>query len=184
MNTAGPYYRKNVILSNSRRQLAAGRPLFMILEEKDDHLDNRERTPRTFSNQGSIICDKTAPKEPADFKYEELVDLMNQHYNTEPLEIAENFKFHMRKQQEGETINDFISALRMLVIHYKFGRYLETALRNQLVFGLRSGNIQGRLFECKKLTLENVLVTATNMEMSAISTAAVKNENVHTIHTQ
>ncbi|GJQ79708.1 hypothetical protein Trydic_g5855 [Trypoxylus dichotomus] len=84
----------------------------------------------------------------------------------------------MRKQQEGESINDFLSAL--LIIVNSEHMYLETALRNQLVFGLRSGNIEGRLLECKNLTLERALATATSMEMSAKSTAEIKNENVNT----
>ncbi|GJQ68729.1 hypothetical protein Trydic_g17263 [Trypoxylus dichotomus] len=38
-------------LSSCRRQLEAEQPLFLILEERNYHLEDREQTPRTFSIQ-------------------------------------------------------------------------------------------------------------------------------------
>ncbi|GJQ68429.1 hypothetical protein Trydic_g17016 [Trypoxylus dichotomus] len=38
-------YRPPIISGSSRRQLQAGQRLFMVLEERDDHLNDLERTP-------------------------------------------------------------------------------------------------------------------------------------------
>lgn len=56
----------------------------------------------------NIVCDKLAPVQPRTKSYDELVDVMKKHFSPEPLEIAENFRFHLRKQGEGESVQDFV----------------------------------------------------------------------------
>lgn len=85
-------------------------------------------------------------------------------YAPEPLEIAENFRFHQRKQ--GESVKDFIAALHKLSVHCNFCNYLKTTLRNQLVFGLSSHRAQSRLLETRDLNLEKAVTVATAMELS------------------
>ncbi|CAG9760128.1 unnamed protein product [Ceutorhynchus assimilis] len=40
-----------------------------------------------------MLCDKISPKKPDLLTYEETVEIMQLHYNPEPLEIAEIFRF-------------------------------------------------------------------------------------------
>lgn len=112
------------------------------------------------------LCDKLAPAEPETQVYEDIVALMDQHFDPTPLEIAETFKFHSRKQQEGESVQEFIHALQKLSINCKFGAFLKSALRNQFVYGLHSKRIQSRLLETKDLTMERAVEIATGMELS------------------
>ena len=114
-----------------------------------------------------ILCDKTAPVEPEKKTYKEVVEVMQKHWTPEPLEIAENFRFRKRDQAEGETIREYVTALQRLSVHCKFGAYLDTALRNQFVFGLRSARIQSRLLETLDLTFEKAVEKASSMEMTA-----------------
>lgn len=114
----------------------------------------------------NVLCDKIAPHKPTDKTYEEIVKSMKEYYEPEPLEIVENYRFHLRKQKEGESVNEFVVALRKLSIHCNFGEYLDTALRNQFVFGIRTPKIQNRLLEAKSLTLTKAIDTATAMELS------------------
>lgn len=97
------------------------------------------------------------------------------------MEIAENFRFHQRKQTEGESVQRFVTALHKLSIHCKFGDYLKTALRNQLVFGLARKKIQMRLLEKKDLTYEEVLKIATTMEVSEKGSASLQLAVAHPI---
>nr|CAI5835249.1 unnamed protein product [Callosobruchus analis] len=92
---------------------------------------------------------------------------MKLHYNPEPLEIAEIFRFLQRKQHEGESAQEYLTALQRLATTCKFGDYLKKALRNQFVFGLRAQNIQSRLLEQKDLTVDRALEIAVSMETSA-----------------
>lgn len=114
-----------------------------------------------------VLCDKMSPAEPTSKSYAQIVCLLDQHFDPQPLEIVENYRFHLRKQQDGESIDEFLTALRRLSMNCKFGTYLDTAIRNQLVFGLRSQKIQDRLLETKDLTLEKAKERAIAMEMSA-----------------
>lgn len=86
----------------------------------------------------NIICDKLAPETPQGKEYAELVKILGDHFEPKPLEIVENYRFHMRKQQDRETMEDYSIALRKLAINCNFGTYLDTSLRIQFVFGLRN----------------------------------------------
>ncbi|KMQ88519.1 hypothetical protein RF55_11982 [Lasius niger] len=113
-----------------------------------------------------ILCDRLSPQDPFEANYETLTNSLRDFYHPALLEIAENFKFHQRKQQDGETVQEFLAALHKLSVHCKLGDYLKTALRNQLVFGLSNKRIQARLLELVDLTLERAAQVATTMELS------------------
>ena len=71
-----------------------------------------------------------------------------------PLIIAERFKFHRPNQREGETVAQYLAELRNLTEQRDFKDYLEEALRDWLVCGLRSEVIQRRLLAEENLTLK------------------------------
>ncbi|KAK9693953.1 Zinc knuckle [Popillia japonica] len=87
------------------------------------------------------------------------------------------------RQRLGESIQEYAAALQKLARHCKFGDYLKTALRNQLVFGLRSQPIQARLLEQRDLTFEKTLQIATGMELSAKDSAQLhlNSRNVNSV---
>ncbi|XP_031358777.1 uncharacterized protein K02A2.6-like, partial [Photinus pyralis] len=118
-----------------------------------------------------LLCDKLSPNKPTDKTYNQVVKLLQDYYSPVPLEIAENFRFHQRKQHEGEGIQEFYTALQKLAIHCNFGDYQKKALRNQFVFGMRSEKIQNRLLETKDLTMDKAIEIAVGIELSARDTA-------------
>lgn len=122
-----------------------------------------------------ILCDRLDPKDPFAQSYETVTTKLQEFYDPTPLEIAENFKFHQRRQAEGETMQQFASALHKLSLHCKFGDYLKTALRNQLVFGLSRKKIQTRLLEKRELTYKEALQIATTMELSEQGATSLQN---------
>ncbi|KAL0098925.1 hypothetical protein PUN28_020833 [Cardiocondyla obscurior] len=138
---------------------------FLIFNIREDG-----RVPYLLHYVGSsafdILCDRLDPEDPFQQRFERLTSLLENFYEPPPLEIAENFRFHQRRQENGENVQQFASALHKLSIHCKFGDYLKTALRNQLVFGLASKKIQTRLLVKKDLTYEEALKVATTMELS------------------
>lgn len=116
------------------------------------------------------ISDKLAPVKPQTKTYQEIVELLEEHFNPEPLEILENFRFKSRKQcdeRAEESVSDYLTALRKLAITCNFGNYLDTALRNQFVFGIKDRGIQSRLLEVRGLTLARARDIAVSMEASA-----------------
>nr|XP_029719600.1 uncharacterized protein K02A2.6-like [Aedes albopictus] len=113
-----------------------------------------------------ILCDHISPIEPETKSYAEIVTTLDAFFDPEPLEMVEVWKFRTRTQKEGETVKEFVTELQRDAKFCKFGNYLKTELRNQLVFGLRSKRIRSRLIEEKGLTFEKALEIALSMEAS------------------
>ncbi|XP_055908516.1 uncharacterized protein K02A2.6-like [Eupeodes corollae] len=114
----------------------------------------------------NVLCDKVSPDKPSTKSYDDIIKTLSEFFDPTPNEILENYRFHLRKQQDEETCEEFLNALRRLSIGCKFGSYLQTALRNQFVFGLKNQRIQNRLLEKEQLTLSSALDTAKAIEVS------------------
>lgn len=85
--------------------------------------------------------------------YKEITKVLEEHFDPAPNEILENYRFYLRKQEDGESCAEYVVVLRRMAATCNFGEYMEKALRNQFVFGLRNQLIQSRLLEQKDLTL-------------------------------
>ncbi|XP_037932619.1 uncharacterized protein LOC119667401 [Teleopsis dalmanni] len=92
----------------------------------------------------NVLCDKLLPKTPEENTYKQIVQILDEHFNLTPNDILENYRFHLRKQKAEETCEEFLLELRKLAVHCNFRTYLDTALRNQFVFGLNNQRIQSK----------------------------------------
>ncbi|XP_014215753.1 uncharacterized protein LOC106644646, partial [Copidosoma floridanum] len=124
-----------------------------------------------------VLCDTFGDVMVSTKKYEKLSDKLKEMYASVTLEIAENFKFNCRKQQLGESVQDFAMALKKLGASCGFGDFLQKALRNQFVYGLSNQRIQNRLLETKDLTFEKVLQIANATELCEKETTQLRGEN-------
>ena len=116
----------------------------------------------------SLLSDLLAPHKPATKTYDVLVATMTRHLKPKSLVIAERFKFHQRVQGETESVSEFMAALRKLADKCEFGEYLEEALRDRLVCGLRSQGVQRKLLAESELTLQKAYETSHGMEAAAL----------------
>lgn len=121
-----------------------------------------------------VLCDRIDPEDPFQQTYAILIQKLEEFYEPAPLEIVENFHFHQRKQNAGETVQQYVAALHKLSLYCKFGSYLKTALRNQFVFGLLNKKTQARLLERKELDFESAVNIAVTMELSEKSSDQMK----------
>ena len=88
-----------------------------------------------------------------DLSLTDIITSMKQHYKKETVEIAERFKFFKRVQHDDEEVADYVAELRRLGKTCNFGDYLDTALRDQLVCGLKDQKTQKELLCVQGLTL-------------------------------
>ena len=88
-----------------------------------------------------------------DLSLTDIIAAMKLHYKKETVEIAERFKFFKRVQHEDEEVPDYVAELRRLGKTCNFGDYLDTALRDQLVCGLKDQKTQKELLCIQNLTL-------------------------------
>ncbi len=85
--------------------------------------------------------------------------------------IAERFRFHRRNQGVGESIVEFVVELRKLAKTCNFGAYLDQALRNQFVCGLRNEAVQRRLLtKPDTLTFARAVEVVEGMEAAETNT--------------
>ena len=108
-----------------------------------------------------------APRKPKDASFDDIIDKLKSHFDPKPLEIAESYKFGTRNQKQGETVGEFIIALKNLSLHCNFGSFLDRALRDRFVCGLLDERIQNKLLNTQDLTFDLACKVALSMEMAS-----------------
>ena len=111
-----------------------------------------------------LLRNLLAPSKPNTKTFAQLKEALKQHFDPKPLVIAERFYFHRRCQQAGESIAEYIAELRRLATNCEFGEYLEQALRDRLVCGLKHEPTQKRLLTEASLTLAKAIEIAQSTE--------------------
>ena len=68
-------------------------------------------------------------KRPASCTYEEIQDALKAHYKPKLIIIYECYKFYSRSQKPGESVSDFLAALKALAHTYDIGTTLSYVVR-------------------------------------------------------
>lgn len=126
----------------------------------------------------TLLRDLLAPQKPSAQTLEGLFSTLVSHFEPKKVVIAERFHFHKRNQGPTETIAEYIAELRHLATHCKFGDYLNEALRDRLVCGLRNEETQCKLLAEDGLTLEQASKTASTLEMAGSQAQQLKTKEV------
>ena len=126
------------------------------------------------SEHYSLLRGLVSPQLPKDKTFDELVTLLTKHYDPEPIVIAERFHFYRRNQASSESVGDYLAQLRRLASRCKFGAFLDEALRDRLVCGMESENIQKVLLTKANLTLEKALEISQGMEAATLKAKELK----------
>ncbi|GAB1862307.1 hypothetical protein CAJAP_03386 [Camponotus japonicus] len=122
-----------------------------------------------------VLCDQLGQADPYEETYDAIKKRLKEFYEPEPLEASENFKLYKRKQQEGESIQDYVAALQKLSLKCNLVDRVGT-LRNYFIFGLRDKRMQSRILETKNLTLDKAVEIASSMELSEQGTKQMQGE--------
>lgn len=122
----------------------------------------------------SLLSDLLAPTLPKDKSFSDIKAALLKHYEPKRAVIAERFHFHKRDQAIGESMAEYDAAIRKLATHCKFGNYLEEALRDRFVCGLRSDAIQRRLLAETELPLSKAMEMALSIEAADKNTRSLK----------
>lgn len=127
----------------------------------------------------SILRNAIAPAKCKDKSYEELLTALRHQFTPELSSIAQRFVFAQRKQKDGESIADFVVSLRSLSASCKFDAFLDQALRDAFIFGLRDEHMLNKLLTSLKddstfkvaveeaLVIENAYKNARSIQGSA-----------------
>ena len=116
--------------------------------------------PTTYT----LVRNLATPSPPAELSYEQLIQLLQDHYNPKPSVPVQRFQFNTRCRQSGESIGQFVAALRQLSEHCNFGGSLDDMLRDRLICGVDDGRIQRRLLAETDLDFKRAYELAVAME--------------------
>ena len=119
---------------------------------------------------GADLYSTLVPAKPKDTSLANIVQALEKHFNPAPLEIAESFHFGTRSQKPGESIGEYVVALKKLSIHCNFGEFLNRALRDRFVCGLNNVKIQNKLLTTENITFDKACQIAKSMEMAERNT--------------
>ncbi|XP_075733086.1 uncharacterized protein LOC142775529, partial [Rhipicephalus microplus] len=136
--------------------------------------------PTSDTNSGNVKYTSQTQHEAS--SYDTAVTALHAHFTTTTNVVVERHRFGRRVQQVGETINEYITALRELSATCSFSSQ-EDSLRDQFVAGVLSQNLRERLLlEGSSLSFAKAVLIATQFEQATndckeFATADVKSIN-------
>lgn len=87
-------------------------------------------------------------------KFAKVLEKFDRHFDVRKNVIFERARFNKRNQLDGETAEEYITALYGLVESCEYGALKEEMLRDRLVVGIRDSTVSQKLQMNAKLTLE------------------------------
>lgn len=90
--------------------------------------------------------------------------------------VFERAKFNLRKQEDGEAVDSFITSLYKLSEHCAYGNLRDELIRDRIVIGVRDKKLSMKLQLEDGLTLEKAISTARQQEYVKQEQAALKQE--------
>lgn len=96
--------------------------------------------------------------------YNTVKEKLERHFVVRRNIIFERAKFNQRQQEQGETVDSFITALHCLSEHCGYGQLHDEMVRDRLVVGLRDKKLSEQLQLDSELTLERAVTRARQSE--------------------
>ena len=104
---------------------------------------------------------------------EEITQLLLEHCKPKHLVVVESFNFYNAKQEDGESISNFLVRFKHLASTCEFESFLKRALRDKFVSGLKDDRIQEKVLSEDK-ALEEAVKMAKSMELATANLALIK----------
>ena len=163
--------------------------LIPIFQSTDDWNIHREKLQKYF-NSNSIYADKRKisvlissidkkvyqklhdlchPVFPFFKTYDELSDIMKNHYSHQVSSLEMRKRFNKLQQSNTESINEWYQRLKKAANGCNFGDQLEEMMKEQFVLGMRDGEILESLMkEDPRMSLQNIIKFALEKEAPVI----------------
>lgn len=149
--------------------------IFVSLNAIDDV---KEKTQWLCGYGGSHLYSKIkavcSPAEPITVNYTILKPKLKALLCPTSVEIVERSRFHTREQKPGESVSQFVLALRSLAEHCNFGTELDKALRDRFMMGLADVNVRAAILKSGQTTFDQVVKEAQAHEVAESSKSLKK----------
>ncbi len=114
------------------------------------------------------IKDVLSPRAPTDVPFKDICSIMTAHFQPQPSEIVQRFRFNTRTRQQHETVATYVTQLKRIAETCNFGdaAKLNEMIRDRLVCGIANEKWQQRLLAEDKLTYDKAYKLFLSLEAS------------------
>ena len=102
-----------------------------------------------------LLSNLVSPKDPATLSLDEAMKALRDHFEPATNVIAECYKFHTRRQREGEDVAEFAQDLKRLSNNCQFDAYLDKSMLIQFIIGIRNEQLKKRFLNDPPQKFEN-----------------------------
>lgn len=99
-------------------------------------------------------------------------------------ETFERYNFNMRTQQEGETVDAYVTALKTLAKNCNFGQLQDDLLKDRIVIGIRDNTTRKKLFNMPKLKLTECIDICRTHESTSKQMKTMQQQEVSAVATK
>lgn len=104
---------------------------------------------------------------PKDKTYEELIAILNKHFDVRISVFRQRSLFYSARQYQGEPIRNWFSRLTNISEHCKFGEQLKAIMLDRFISGIQDSIVLSRLYEeSEELDLSRAMEIAVKVENS------------------
>ena len=118
----------------------------------------------------SLLRNLLTPTLPKEKTFEQIVTVLKNHFEPKLLEIVEHFNFNRKQQGPEETVSQYVAELHRLSTYCNYGAFLNAALRDRFVCGLKSEATQKKRLTESDLTFTRAVEIALSMEAATTNT--------------
>ncbi|XP_062708590.1 uncharacterized protein LOC134289597 [Aedes albopictus] len=114
--------------------------------------------------------------------YADIIKKLKERYDKVESDIVMRYKFRCRVQGPNETNENFLLDVKLLAETCDFGEFRDSAIRDQLVYGVYDKDLQQKLLDEEKLTLKIAERILKTKEVAAKSSQAInRSSGVHSV---
>lgn len=121
----------------------------------------------TMGEKAKEILDQIMPGTNNSATLKMVTDKFTEYFSPKKNTVFERYKFNSRRQQVGESVDSFVTALYSLAESCEYGTLKEELIRDRIVIGVREVRTSERLQLTTDLTLEKALNIARQAETQA-----------------
>ena len=130
-----------------------------------------------------ILKSLTSPKLPIECTYEDMIKLMGDYLEPKPTLLAERYHFYQCSQKEEENVQMFAVRLREQGYKCDFKTFVEEALRDRFLMGLRDSETRQLLLAEENLTITQAVAKAFTRERASLEATDMARLTVHKVTT-
>lgn len=109
-------------------------------------------------------------------KIEKVLEKFESFCNPRKNTIYERYMFFSRNQENGESIDHYVTVLKTLADTCEFGALKESLIRDRVVFGILDSSVRARLLRDSELTLQSATEKVRSAELTQAQLKQIKED--------